>query len=224
LQRRYRDGWLLVTAVAATVGVWIALRTWPVVAVLGAFACAALVGGSLAEAVRVRSRNRRRLAVDGALAGATAIAAAGLVALLGAPGLLVVALLAATCPHLWAARRLSSRSPSPEPTRGAGLPERSHETSTGTMATTVDEGPVLTPEIPTEPWLLDDYELCCAWRRSSLLLEHPHSPATHSRLAQQRQLYLDELERRNPAGVSAWLASGARAASDPTRYIVPRRR
>lgn len=54
------------------------------------------------------------------------------------------------------------------------------------------------------------------------MLEHEHSPETHLRVVQQRQLYLDELERRNPAGLAAWLASGARAAGDPTRFIVPR--
>jgi hypothetical protein len=33
-------------------------------------------------------------------------------------------------------------------------------------------------------------------------------------------MYLDELERRNPDGLMAWLASGARAAADPSRYVL----
>jgi len=39
---------------------------------------------------------------------------------------------------------------------------------------------------------------------------------------EQRQLYLDEFERRNPTGLAEWLASGARAAGDPTRFIMRR--
>jgi len=31
--------------------------------------------------------------------------------------------------------------------------------------------------------------------------------------------YLDELERRDPAGFRRWINDGARAAGDPARYI-----
>jgi len=34
-----------------------------------------------------------------------------------------------------------------------------------------------------------------------------------------RQRMLDELERRDRAGFERWLSTGARAASDPSRYI-----
>jgi hypothetical protein len=219
----YRDGWMLVTAVTATVGVWTAFQTWPMVAVLGAFACAALVGGSLAEAVRVHSRTRLRLTIDGGLAGVAATAAAGLIALFGAPGLLVIALLAAACPDLWAAMRGLARSPIPGP-GGRSLQELPPETSPATVATAHNDEPWLTPQMPSEPRLLDDDALCLAWRRSSVYLEHPHSPVTHLRVAQQRQLYLDEFERRNRSDLCAWFASGAHAASDPTGYSVPDRR
>jgi hypothetical protein len=223
---RYGDGWVLVTAVTATVGVWIAVRTWPVVALLGAFACAALVGGSLAEAVRRRGRTRRRVALDGGLAGVAAVGAAGLLSLFGAWALLVIAVLAAACPAPWVRATAGRRkwSPAPEPVLGRGVPERPPETCLTAASTTLDEDPEPTPRIPTEPWLLDDHALCAAWRTSYLLLEHPHSPAKHLWVAQQRQLYLDEFERRHPTGLCAWLASGARAASDPSPFIVPRRR
>jgi hypothetical protein len=38
-------------------------------------------------------------------------------------------------------------------------------------------------------------------------------------LAEQRRTYLDELQRRDPAGFDARIASGARAAGGPSRYL-----
>lgn len=40
-------------------------------------------------------------------------------------------------------------------------------------------------------------------------------------IATERRAYLDELERRNPAAFDAWMTSGARAPSDPSRYFIP---
>jgi hypothetical protein len=40
---------------------------------------------------------------------------------------------------------------------------------------------------------------------------------------EERQSYLDELERRNATGLAAWLASGARVASNPLPYLVVNR-
>lgn len=62
-------------------------------------------------------------------------------------------------------------------------------------------------------------ELCQAWRRSFLLLDSASSTLERSRIVGCRQLYLDELERRCPSGLRAWLASGARAAGSPQRYV-----
>jgi hypothetical protein len=36
---------------------------------------------------------------------------------------------------------------------------------------------------------------------------------------EERQRYLDEFERRNSTGLTAWLASGARVASNPLPYL-----
>jgi hypothetical protein len=221
---RYRDGWMLVTAVTATVGVWSALQTWPLVGVLGAFVCVGFVGGSLAEAA-ARERGRRRLrpvAGIAALSGLAAIAAAGLMAISGLLGLLMVAVLAVTSPRVWSALRRWRRSKATGPANAPQSPEQLPETGAGTatIAAARVEDPEPAPEVPAEPWLLDDYALCCAWRKSFIGLERPHSPAMHLKLVEQRQLYLDELERRNPTGLAEWLASGARAAGDPTRFIM----
>jgi hypothetical protein len=58
-----------------------------------------------------------------------------------------------------------------------------------------------------------------AWRYSYRALERATTHQARALIAAQRQAYLDELERRDPTGVQRWLASGARAASDPTRFL-----
>jgi hypothetical protein len=35
----------------------------------------------------------------------------------------------------------------------------------------------------------------------------------------ERQMYLDELERRNSSGFATWLAAGPEAAEDPLTYL-----
>jgi hypothetical protein len=45
--------------------------------------------------------------------------------------------------------------------------------------------------------------------------------AARLRIVARRQTYLDELERRAPAQLGAWLAAGARAAGDPSKFICP---
>ena len=68
-----------------------------------------------------------------------------------------------------------------------------------------------------------DEELCWAWRRSYAQLQRTTDPEGLARLAAQRQGYLDELEHRHPTRFTAWIDSGARAASDPHPYITCRR-
>ncbi|HEY2060301.1 MAG TPA: hypothetical protein VGH57_18175 [Amycolatopsis sp.] len=62
-------------------------------------------------------------------------------------------------------------------------------------------------------------ELCVAWRRSYLELLRAVDEPTRQRVVVQRQEYLDELERRDSLGFARWLDSGARAGSDPRRFL-----
>lgn len=62
-------------------------------------------------------------------------------------------------------------------------------------------------------------ELVLAWRVSFGRLARAGSDAERTRIVAQRQEYLDELERRDRTGVQRWLASGARAGSDPTKFL-----
>ena len=71
---------------------------------------------------------------------------------------------------------------------------------------------VVAAEVPTA-------ELCLAWRRSYLsLLDLPPGPARDRVVSLRREL-LDELERRDRAGFGRWIDTGARAGSDPGRYL-----
>lgn len=66
---------------------------------------------------------------------------------------------------------------------------------------------------------LDDEALCRAWRRSFVHLSASRLPARRLEVVSLRQAYLDELARRHPTAVQHWLASGARAASNPMPFL-----
>jgi hypothetical protein len=73
---------------------------------------------------------------------------------------------------------------------------------------------------PPELRELTDEQLCRRWRAS-----YKSSPRQQSSTVKfiagvaERQMYLDELERRNSIGFAAWLAAGPQAAEDPLPYL-----
>jgi hypothetical protein len=84
--------------------------------------------------------------------------------------------------------------------------------------------PAAPAEEPTPPGsppvpALPTPALCWEWRRSYLAVVRASEPAELTRIVALRAAYLDELERRDPTGFRRWLDSGARAASDPGRYL-----
>jgi hypothetical protein len=80
------------------------------------------------------------------------------------------------------------------------------------------------PRAPVQPlselYRLTDGQLCQRWRASYLALQVGPSTASVLEIVEQRQRYLDEFQRRNARGLTAWLASGARAAGTPLPYLV----
>jgi hypothetical protein len=66
---------------------------------------------------------------------------------------------------------------------------------------------------------LTDEQLCRAWRASYAALQRQSSAARAVTAVAERQRYLDELERRNPDGFAAWLASGAQSPGSPMPYL-----
>jgi hypothetical protein len=68
---------------------------------------------------------------------------------------------------------------------------------------------------------LDLAGLCWAWTHSSdLLVEVPETPALAAVVA-LREVYLDEMERRDPTGFNAWIYSDAGVADPPDRFLAP---
>jgi hypothetical protein len=139
------------------------------------------------------------------LAALGAIAVAGLLAFTGATALLGVGLLAACSPVVL--RRLPARAPQtlqpPQPRMAApSLPA-----ATGT------------PPLPVMGHSLSDAELCWQWRTCFGVLQRAVSPGERLAVLQTRAGLLDELAHRDPEGFARWLNSGARAASDPARYL-----
>jgi hypothetical protein len=66
---------------------------------------------------------------------------------------------------------------------------------------------------------LTDEELSKQWRASYLALQGRVPDRQFMRTVNERERYLDEFERRNPQGFTAWLASGPWASSIPTPYL-----
>jgi hypothetical protein len=69
--------------------------------------------------------------------------------------------------------------------------------------------------------VLDDRALCDAWRRSYVRLQACSTTGARHEVVRRRQLYLDELVRRHPAGAQRWFDSGARAAGNPYPFLAP---
>lgn len=215
--RHYRDVWLTVTAVVLVCGVWVAVADFTVATVLAVFVAAGVLGACAVLMVHDDENHRSglpRLMAESVLIGLAAVAACGMFALLGAAAWLPLLLPVVASP--WAVRhavRLCRR-------RTQGDRQAAAEPPAGPMpAVPVEPGPVVFPTIV--PADLDLDELCWAWRRSYVRLQRCRTVTETARVVAERQLCLDELERRNPGGLSAWLEAGARAAGDPSRYVRP---
>ncbi|MFN8193827.1 MAG: hypothetical protein U0R80_06025 [Nocardioidaceae bacterium] len=83
------------------------------------------------------------------------------------------------------------------------------------------------PAGPTPAWLvrtdgveeMSTTDLVLAWRASLWQLRSCRSAPELAHLVRVRQAYLDELERRDPAGIAAWISSGPRASTDLGTYL-----
>lgn len=200
--------WWGAALIALVAGSLLAVVAVPFSALV-ALAIAATTAIGLTARIADEQRNARRpvvhylkVAAPGLIAGP---AVGGLLGVFGGGGLLLIALLTATSP--WAVgialRQYRKRHPEPEP---APLPEQ------------IDDRPV-EARCPAEPAELPDEQLFNAWQLSYVLLQHARTTRDRIALVTIRQRYLDELERRNPAGFRLWMANGARAASNPRRYL-----
>ncbi len=220
--RVHRVAWLSFCGAVGVTGAMAAL-TWERSTQILLFVLAALTGAAAtmvaltpADGTQVKRQQWPLVATNTVVSGAGTVAFVGLGSLLGAPmAVLVLALAVGGSPYV--ARRWMGWL------REQGqLPQRrdpdEHLPETAPAGTLWEAE--LTVSAETEAAELSDDALCLAWRASFSALETAKSPAERSRIIETRRAFLDELERRNPPGLAAWLASGARAAGDPSRFVL----
>jgi hypothetical protein len=150
-----------------------------------------------------------RIINSGVLTGLGISAAAGLLA--QSPGLGALALLALAGTH---------------PITAFGLKFMlGHEAASSTSDdATVDEAKPppkpRTADLPSMPLeTVDDATLCEVWCQSYLSLCTAENRDDAAVIAAYRQGYLDEMVRRNPVGMAAWFASGARPGASPMTFL-----
>lgn len=154
----------------------------------------------------------RRDLLVGAAAGAplAMLVLVGLVSLGGIAGAVLLGLLLVASPP--ATRVVRSRFAGQRPS--------------GAVEPGTDDPPPAAPAAPAPRRItcppadgLTTAQLCQAWRVSFTALDTLDGPEERARVVQRRQEYLDALERRDPHGFARWIGLGARAASDPGRYL-----
>ncbi len=204
----YRVLWLGGVGALAATGLAIAATSMSAAALISLSLCAVIVGPMLGAGLHAQAYPNRSTPFGYVLAFTTgtvlgAIAVSGLIAALGGLALLGAALLGVISPPVL--RRLVPRKPAPA--RSASTPT--------------------SPAAPNQPapryTSLSDAELCWRWRTSFNALQHTTSVSERVRLIGTRSALLDELARRDPEGFGRWMSSGARAASDPARFLTPHR-
>ena len=206
----YRVLWLGAVGALAATGLAIAATSMSSAALISLSLCSVIVGPMLGVGLHAQAHPNRSTPF-GYVLGFTistilgAIAVSGLIAAVGALALLGAALLGVISPPVL--RRLVPRKPAPA---------RSVPTPTSPAA---PNQPAPAPRYTS----LSDAELCWRWRTSFNALLHTTSVAERLRLIETRSALLDELARRDPEGFGRWISSGARAASDPARFLTPHR-
>jgi hypothetical protein len=195
---------------------------WSVAGVAGTAASLVALSWCLLLVVGVKGRRRNRAAVS---VGAGITGGAGLVAAAGVAGVVLLLLVVATSPFVRFLGRSGRRTPlegasfddpapseEPRPSRGPVLGET--RSPAGRLAE-------LSNRLPRADKLvdLDDSALCLAWRQSFVSLSASRDAPSVLELVELREQYLDELTRRHPAEIARWLASGARAAGNPMRFL-----
>jgi hypothetical protein len=236
----YRHVWRLGAGALTALGLVAAVTAWPAVAVLTFLLLATVVAAGTASITAVEGQGVpwRRVLTTGSATAAGCVGAGGLIDLLGTWGFVLAAVTAVLSPRVVAAAvglgsRLGEEGVSSTPAAPAA-PAEPAEPAEPAQATPLRRSArpeavtaASTPASPIDkPWLvdppegMDDETLCLAWRSSYVALQAVSSMARELKIVQRRQEILDELERRNDRGFSAWLASRPRAAGDPLRFLV----
>lgn len=209
--------WRSCVGIVAALGLVCALLAWPVVEVAVTFVVTAFLAAMwlAVHATGERGSSDGRVHVSDWLAAASQAARAGIVAVaLGglialSPPLALLLLVVATVSSPYVLARVVPRV----------VPQAGDRPTT--VLPLADD--LLLPVgrevdraiVPT----LSMTELCHAWRVSYASLAEATSPTHCAAVVASRQACLDEIERRDPDGLHAWLMSGARASGSPQRFL-----
>jgi hypothetical protein len=226
--RAYRTLWIGICSVVA-VGAVLGVVTFSFAGVIGLGVCSGLIGGAVYSAVHSRAADQEpapgRATRVGLATAALSVGGAGLIALLGSSGLLLFVLLLVASPRcISGLRRRMAAVDVPGGRTPAGDPASPDQPPRKRWRLPPAE-PSVRPQ-PTAPPMpdcasLDNDELCRTWRHSFVVLDKAE-PGERLPIVQLRQACLDELQRRDPSGFARWIGAGARAASDPGRYLFRR--
>lgn len=203
--------WTATAAGVIAIGLYASVRAWGPMPALATFLSAGTLGGvchlSVASLAMPEAVAWRHITVGALVVGALTMAVGGLVAMSGSGAMWVVVLLGLT----WSGwpglvRRLRPSQSSP-PTTKADPPAPPEPVA--------DAGHT-SFEIPDR---LEDADLYLAWRSSFVALQRATTWESRLRIVRVRALYLDEMERSNPAAFVDWLSAGPRAATSPRGFL-----
>jgi hypothetical protein len=212
--RSWTAAWAYACAVLVGVGDGLAVLEWsPLVAVLTIVlfsGCVAAVAALVRPAPDRPGPARRAWAEDlvsgSLLAGGGAVTLLALATASPSCALLLTLTAALTAPPVVRRVRRRMAAPAPAPRHARPGPPRDTGPRSLTTAAAVRR--------------LPDPELCMLWRQTFWQLTSRRTPDALLATVLLRQACLDELARRNPAAVHAWLESGGRASGGPEKFWV----
>jgi hypothetical protein len=210
--RDYRRAWRTWWLLFALVGTAGAVLTWPAPVLLltwifGATLGAALITGSRGEDdaaapfAHVTAREALSAAVSGALVMSGVV---GWLAISAVGGIGLVALALVSSP--WFLGVVRSR------TGASGPPVRRPGETLDDVIADAESLDELCHRMSTP-------ELCLAWHQTFTLVNHADAPHRQMRVLVLREAFLDELVRRDPDGLDAWICSPVPAHAAPTAFF-----
>jgi hypothetical protein len=208
--------WWCCASFTTAVGLLCALASWgwrlpagfgaSTACVVAACGAPFLIGQGIEAVARLT-----RIALE---AGLVLPATVGLIAVVGVSGLVVALVVAATHPDLWRLARSQGLRAEPSVSAVKDVPGSSAPAWWDELPSAQSQ-----PEAPDQLRALADDELCLAWRRSFVRLKAARSTAERLLVVEQRQGYLDELQRRSPDAFASWIVAGARAPGNPLPHL-----
>jgi hypothetical protein len=242
---RYATYWSRCWGLVGALGVGLSFLVWSPVNVATVFLTATVCAGILMMMATPGANHRQRPTVRwprvtslALVIGAAAVAVGASVAVVPYLALPLILVAVGTSPAVverlarWRGDQLTGpdrRSPAapflvpdPRPT-GTGAASGPTDPAGGDADDPGPSGADLVEGYRLAAQQLSDTELCLAWRRSFVKLQSAPTRSEVLRVVAQRQAYLDELDRRRPSALQAWLASGARAAGGPERFLTEHR-